>query len=71
MDNDLDFELEYELNSYHSDGMAIVDVDIDMEDNDYPNDFDEDVEDIIDDIAEDWGGQSSWDGWCISISIPD
>lgn len=71
LDSELDFDLDFETNSYYEDKTYIVDVNINMEDNDYPEDFDEDVENIISDIVEEWGGWYSWDGWCISISIPD
>lgn len=70
LDNDLDFDLEYEIEDYHSEDVSIVDANI-TEDDDYPDDWDSQVEDIFNDIADDWGGWYSWDGWCISISIPD
>lgn len=71
--NDLDFDLDYEMSDYHDQGTSIVDVDINIYDNaeDWPSDWDCQVEDVIDGIVDDWGGWYSWDGWCISVSVPD
>lgn len=73
LDNELDFDLSYEISHYHQDGTSIVDVDIDIYDggDDWPEDWDELVEDIISDIASDWGGWYSWEDSCISISVSD
>ena len=71
LDDELDFDLDYDIEDYHDQGCSIVDVDIDIDDNDYPDDWDEQVEEVISSIVVDWGGWYSWDGWCISITIPD
>ncbi len=71
LDDELDFELYYEIDDYDEQGCSIVDVDINIEDCDYPDDWDKQVEDVIASIVNDWGGYYSWDGWCISITIPD
>lgn len=72
LDDELSFELNYEISRYFENGTAIVDVDIDIEDSeDYDDDWDCQVEDIIASVVSDWGGWYSWEGWCISVSIPD
>lgn len=72
LDDELDFDLAYEISDYHEQDTSIVDVDIYIEDcEDWPDNWDELVEDVISDVVSDWGGWYSWDGWCISVSIPD
>ena len=71
LDDELGFDLDYDIEDYHDQGCSIVDVDIDIDDNDYPDGWDEQVEEVISSIAVDWGGWFSWDEWCISITIPD
>lgn len=72
LDDELDFDLDYEISDYHDQCTSIVDVDIDIEDcEDWPDNWDELVEDVISGVVSDWGGWYSWDGWCISVSIPD
>lgn len=71
-EDELDFDLDYEIEDYHDEGTSIVDIDIDISDcDDWPEDWDEQVEDVISGIVDDWGGWYSWDGWCLSVSIPD
>lgn len=72
--DDLDYDLVYELNDYHSNGVSIVEIEIDIDcAEDYPDDFDEELEDLVSDIVSDWDddGWFSWDGWTLCISIPD
>lgn len=76
LDEELEFELEYKISDYaihdsNDDKISVIDINIDIEDQDYPEDFSEQVEDVIEGIIDEWGGTYSWDGWCISISIPD
>ncbi len=72
LDNELSFQLYYELSDYHENGVSIVDVDVDIQYcEDYDDDWDEQVEDIISSVVDDWGGWYSWEGSCISVSIPD
>jgi hypothetical protein len=72
LDDELGFDLDYEISDYHECGTSIVDVDIDISDcDDWPDDWDVQVEDIISGVVDDWGGWYSWEGWCISVSIED
>lgn len=71
LDDELCFELNYEISRYFENRTAIVDVDIDIDNcDDYPEGWDCDVENVISSVVNDWGGWYSWEGWCISVSIP-
>lgn len=72
LNDELDFDLAYEITDYHEQGTSIIDVDIDIEDcEDWPENWDELVEDVIGGAFSSWSGWYSWNGWCISVSIPD
>lgn len=70
--NELKFKLDYNVCDYHKYGTSVVDVNIDIyKVNDRPNNWDVLVEKIIKKIVATEGGWFSWNGWCISVSIPD
>lgn len=72
LDDELDFNLNYEIDDYHECGTSIVDIDIDISDcGEWPDDWEEQVEDVMEEIVGEWGGWYSWEGSCISVSIPD
>lgn len=73
LDN-LDYDLVYELNDYHSNDVSIVEIDIDINYvDDYADDWDEQLEDIISNIISEWDDESwySWEDSILSVSIPD
>lgn len=70
--NELNFDLEYNISDYHDVDTSIVDLDIDIYNSgDRPENWNNIVDDIISNIAFNWGGFSSWEGWCISVSVYD
>ena len=72
LENELDFQLNYEISDFHKDGVTIINIDLTPQYSEYDIDgWEKKVEDIIVSVIEDWQGWFSWEGMCISVNILD
>ena len=72
LENELDFQLNYEMSDFHKDGVSIINIDLSPQYSDnYIEGWEKKVEDIFVSVIKDWGGWYSWEGMCISVNILD
>lgn len=65
------FELKYQINDYYEENISIIEINIDINGNDYPDGWDEDIEDAVSEIVCEWGGKFYWESWTLYISFSD
>lgn len=71
--DELDFDPKYDISEQHLEGGGTCfDIEIDNSDiEDWPDDYDQQIKDALEDVVSDWGGDITWEGPCISISVYD